>query len=157
MNWCSLLERVPHFHQTPQPLHLFAPNASSPIVSPAMHIHSVCGEAIPISHALNVVLMGDSWLGRTATCYLRTHKRDHILLHVPLDPTGEAPVESVAPHITVTLITATKTQMTYEVVRRKKISVILLERRAVQHNQFRESTNTCYFIITNNKWTLGSW
>lgn len=43
---------------------------------------------------------------------------DHVLLHVPLNPTGAGPVDSVAPHHIDTLITATKTQMTYEVVKK---------------------------------------
>lgn len=72
---------------------------------------------------------------------------DHVLMRVPLNPTGAGSDDSVTHHHVDTSITATKIGMTYEVVKK----LILHERCALQHYQLQESTNTCHFIIANNK------
>ena len=134
--------------------HLCAANASSLIAIPG-HAHPFGVRRTPYQPRSEWRPNGQQLTGQEATGYYRTYRGDHVLLHVPLDPTGEAPVDSVASQHADALITATETEMTYEVV--EKNIIILRERCAVQHNQFQESTNTCHFIITNNKWTLGSW
>lgn len=83
MNGSILVGSVHPFQSDTAALYVFAPNATSTIISPAMHTHSICG-GIPVSHTLDQGLMVYSWLGRMC-CAIKAHAAGSCLAACPTD------------------------------------------------------------------------